>query len=93
MNITSVAVDVLRVTVAQSYVAAGRQVEANWHVLARVTTADGIQGIGYIVYPRGELMRAIAQATRELGQHLIGANVLEVEAAWERLAQRGISVT
>ena len=39
------------------------------------------QGIGYIVYPRGELMRAIAQATRELGQHLIGANVLEVEAA------------
>ncbi len=89
MNITSVAVDVLRVTVAQSYVAAGRQVEANWHVLARVTTADGIQGIGYIVYPRGELMRAIAQATRELGQHLIGANVLEVEAAWERLAQRG----
>jgi L-alanine-DL-glutamate epimerase-like enolase superfamily enzyme len=89
MKITSVTVDVLRVAVEHAYVAAGRAIDANWHVLARVTTTDGIQGIGYIVYPRGELMRAIAQATRELGEHLIGSNVLEVEAAWERLARRG----
>jgi len=89
MKIRHITVDVLRVTVENAYVAAGRQVDANWHVLARVTTADGIEGIGYIVYPRGELMRAIAQATRELSEHLIGTNVLEVEAAWERLARRG----
>ena len=29
---------------------------------------------------------AVAQATRELGSHLVGMHVLEVEAAWERLA-------
>jgi L-alanine-DL-glutamate epimerase-like enolase superfamily enzyme len=66
MKIRKITVDVLRVTVDNAYVAAGRQVDANWHVLARVTTADGIEGIGYIVYPRGDLMGAIAQATHAL---------------------------
>ena len=89
MKITQVTVDVLSVTVDQAYMAAGRQVDSNWHVLARVMTSDGVEGIGYIVYPRGELMRAIAQATRELSDHLIGLSVLEIEAAWERLTQRG----
>ena len=89
MHITDVSVELLRVTVEHAYIAAGRQVDANWHVLARVTTADGVQGVGYIVYPRGDLMPAIAEATRELGRHLIGLHVLEVEAAWERLARRG----
>jgi L-alanine-DL-glutamate epimerase-like enolase superfamily enzyme len=89
MKIRKITVEVLRVMVDHAYVAAGRQVEANWHVLARVTTADGIEGIGYIVYPRGDLMHAIAQVARELSEHLIGTSVLEVEAAWERLARRG----
>jgi L-alanine-DL-glutamate epimerase-like enolase superfamily enzyme len=89
MKIRKITVDVLRVMVDNAYVAAGRQVDANWHMLARVTTADGIEGIGYIVYPRGDLMRAIAQATRELSEYLIGTHVLAVEAAWERLARRG----
>jgi L-alanine-DL-glutamate epimerase-like enolase superfamily enzyme len=89
MHITDVTVELLRVAVEHTYVAAGRQVDANWHVLARVTTADGVQGIGYIVYPRGDLMPAIAQASRELATHLMGCNVLEVEAAWECLARRG----
>jgi L-alanine-DL-glutamate epimerase-like enolase superfamily enzyme len=89
MKVTQVTVDVLQVPVAHPYVAAGRAVEANWHVLARITTADGTQGVGYIVYPRCDLMAAIAQAARELGEQLVGANVLEVEAAWERLARRG----
>ena len=88
-TITHVTVDVLRVAVANPYVAAGRQVDANWHVLARLTTSDGVEGFGYIVYPRGELIPAIAQAARELSAHLIGLNVLDVEAAWTRLAQRG----
>ena len=51
MKITQVAVDVLRVPVDHPYLAGGRTVDANWHVLARVTTSDGVEGIGYIVYP------------------------------------------
>ena len=67
MKVTNIAVDILQVPVERSYIAAGRPVDANWHVLARVTTADGIQGFGYIVYPRRDLIGAVAQATRELG--------------------------
>ena len=89
MKVTQVAVDVLRVPVDQPYTAGGRTVDANWHVLARITTADGIEGLGYVVYPRRDLMGVIAEAARELGEHLIGASVLEAEAAWERLARRG----
>ena len=89
MKITQVAVHVLRVPVDRPYVAGGRTVDANWHVLARITTSDGVEGIGYVVYPRPDLMTTIGHAARELGQHVIGMSVLEPEAAWERLARRG----
>ena len=89
MKITQVAVNVLRVPVDRPYVAGGRTVDANWHVLARITTSDAIVGVGYIVYPRPDLMTTIAHAARELGEHLIGMSVLEPEAAWDRLARRG----
>jgi L-alanine-DL-glutamate epimerase-like enolase superfamily enzyme len=89
MKISRVAVNVLRVPVDRPYVAGGRTVDANWHVLARIATSDGVEGIGYVVYPRPDLMTAIAHAARELGEHLIGMSVLEPEAAWERLARRG----
>ena len=89
MKITQVAVDVLRVPVDRPYVAGGRTVDANWHVLARITTADGVQGIGYVVYPRPDLMTTIGHAARELGEHLVGMSVLEPEAAWNKLARRG----
>jgi L-alanine-DL-glutamate epimerase-like enolase superfamily enzyme len=89
VHITDVQVEVLRVPVEHAYVAAGRQVEGNWHVLARVRTDGGIEGIGYIVYARQDLVRAVGEATRELASHLIGAHVLEVEAAWARLAAHG----
>ncbi len=89
MKITQVAVNVLKVPVEHPYVAAGRTVDANWHVLARVTTSDGVEGVGYIVYPRPDLMTAICHAARELGEHLVGMSVLEPEAAWERVARRG----
>src|SRR5688500_4824285 len=89
MNITKVAVNVLRVPVERPYSAGGRTVDAHWHVLARVTTADDVEGIGYIVYPRPDLMTAIGHAARELGEHLLGMSVLEPEAAWDRLARRG----
>ncbi len=89
MKITKLDVSVLRVPVDKPYTAGGRAVDANWHVLARVTTSDGVEGIGYIVYPRPDLMTAIGQAARELGEALTGMSVLEPEAAWERLARRG----
>ena len=88
MKITGVTVDVLRVPVERPYLAGGRTVDANWHVLARLATSDGVEGIGYIVYPRADLMTAIGHAARELGAQLIGMSVLEPEAAWERLARR-----
>lgn len=88
MKITDASVEILEVPVAQGYVAAGRAVDANWHILARVFTADGVEGIGYVVKQRGEFMRAIAQATRELADHLIGMNVLEPDAAWEAMAAK-----
>src|SRR5712692_11203756 len=89
VKITNVAVDVLSVPVARPYGAGGRQVTGNWHVLARVTTSDGVQGHGYIVALRQGLVAAVAQATRELSSQLVGMHVLEVEAAWERLASVG----
>jgi L-alanine-DL-glutamate epimerase-like enolase superfamily enzyme len=89
VKIAQVAVNVLRVPVDRPYVAGGRTVDANWHVLARITTSDGVEGIGYVVYPRPDLMTTIGHAARELGEHLIGMSVLEPEAAWDRLARRG----
>jgi L-alanine-DL-glutamate epimerase-like enolase superfamily enzyme len=89
VKVASVEVDVLCVPVTHPYSAAGRQVTGNWHVLARVTTTDGVQGHGYIVSPRQGLVAAVAQATRELSAELVGMHVLEVEAAWERLARTG----
>ena len=89
MKISQVAVEVLRVPVASPYMAGGRTVDANWHVLARITTSDGVEGVGYVVYPRPDLMTTIGHAARELGEHLIGMSVLEPEAAWDRLARRG----
>ncbi|MGD8810112.1 MAG: mandelate racemase/muconate lactonizing enzyme family protein [Gammaproteobacteria bacterium] len=88
MKIDSVAVEILEVPVAEGYVAAGRAVDANWHVLARVRTTDGVEGIGYVVKQRGELVRAIAQATRELADHMPGMNVLEPDAVWQSLSAR-----
>src|SRR5262245_11217648 len=89
MQVSKVEVDTLFVPVARPYSAGGRQVTGNWHVLARVTTSDGVQGHGYIVALRQGLIAAVAQATRELSSQLVGMHVLEVEAAWERLARAG----
>src|SRR5215470_5080413 len=89
VQVSSVEVDTLFVPVTRPYSAGGRQVTSNWHVLARVTTSAGVQGHGYIVALRQGLVTAAAQATRELSTHLIGMHVLEVEAAWERLARVG----
>lgn len=87
MKITDVGVEILEVPLEHGYQAGGRKVDANWHVLARVRTADGVEGIGYVVKQRGDLVRAIAQAASELGEHLIGCSVLEPEAAWRKLAK------
>jgi len=67
VKISHVAVEVVRVPVDHPYTAGGRAVDANWHVLARITTSDGIEGIGRIqpivanVTPR--VMRAAPKFT------------------------------
>ena len=60
VQVTRVDVDILEVPVARPYSAGGRQVTGNWHVLARVTTSDGVQGHGYIVALRQGLVAAVA---------------------------------
>jgi L-alanine-DL-glutamate epimerase-like enolase superfamily enzyme len=89
MKITDVKVDILKVELDEPYAAGGRSVEANWHVLARITTDEGIEGFGYDVKQRADLVRAIAAATEELGQHIIGMDIMNPEAVWNHLAARG----
>ncbi|MGE0222401.1 MAG: mandelate racemase/muconate lactonizing enzyme family protein [Acetobacteraceae bacterium] len=89
MKITSIEVSVLQVPLDKPYVAAGRPVTGNWHVMAEVTTSDGIRGFGYIVALREMFVRAVASATRELAQMLIGTPVLDTEANWHRMARAG----
>ena len=43
---------------------------------------DGIKGIGYIVQPRGDLMRIIAAEAGELSEGLPGKDVRYTEAIW-----------
>lgn len=89
MKIASVKVSVLRVTPDTPYEAAGKTIDAYWHVLAEITTTDGVHGFGYVVALASSMVSALASATRELGERLIGMSVLEPEAAWERLTRSG----
>jgi L-alanine-DL-glutamate epimerase-like enolase superfamily enzyme len=85
MQIVGVAVDLLKVPLKDPYFATGKKITDHWHVLARVTTKDGIEGFGYVVMLNDSLVRPLADATRELGQLLVGMRIFEPEAAWARL--------
>ena len=85
MNIERVTVEVLETPVESQYTAAGNQVSTNYHVLARIFTGGGVQGIGFDVVLRPTLVKSLAQTTQELGQLLIGMSVLEIEAARAKL--------
>ena len=89
MKIKTIDVRVLSVPLEQPYTAAGRSVGANWHVMAEVTTEDGVTGFGYIVALNQMLIGTVAAATRELAPLLIGMSVAEPEAAWKKLARAG----
>lgn len=89
MKIDRVTVEVLETPVDLKYIAAGNAVSSNWHVLSRVFTNDGVQGIGFAVATRARLVKALAQTAQELGQGLVGMNVLEVEAARAKLEREG----
>jgi L-alanine-DL-glutamate epimerase-like enolase superfamily enzyme len=89
MKIEKVKVSVLRVVPSTPYEAAGKTVDAYWHVLAEIMTSDGVRGFGYTVAPGTSMVPAMASATRELSQVLIGMHVLETEAAWERMTRKG----
>ena len=75
----------LETPVESPYTAAGNQVSTNYHVLARIFTGGGVQGIGFDVVLRPALVKSLAQITQELGQLLIGMSVLEIEAARAKL--------
>ena len=89
MKVAKVEVHVLKVPLDQPYTAAGRSVGANWHVLAEVTTEDGVTGFGYIVALNQMFIGTVAAATRELAPLLIGMSVAEPEAAWRKMARAG----
>jgi L-talarate/galactarate dehydratase len=89
MKIERVTVEVLETPVEVQYVAAGYSVNSNWHVLSRVYTEDGVQGIGFAVATRPALVKALGLAAEELGQKLVGMNVLEIEAARVRMEREG----
>jgi L-alanine-DL-glutamate epimerase-like enolase superfamily enzyme len=89
MKIKTIDVKVLKVPLDQPYTAAGRAVGANWHVMAEVTTEDGVTGFGYIVALNQTLVGSVAAATRELAPLLIGMSVAEPEAAWRKLTHAG----
>ena len=69
--------------------AGGRPVGSNWHVLARVFTDEGVQGLGYAVALRPTLVKALARGVEELGQLILGMNVMEIEAARSRMERAG----
>jgi L-alanine-DL-glutamate epimerase-like enolase superfamily enzyme len=89
MKIRNVDVRVLKVPLDQPYTAAGRSVGANWHVMAEVTTEDGVTGFGYIVALNQMFIGTVAAATRELAPLLIGTTVARPEAAWRTMARAG----
>lgn len=87
MRIASVTVDLLKVPLAQPYMAAGNKISEDRHVLARVTTDDGVEGFGYVVLLNAALVKPLADATRELSQLLKGMHVFEPEASWAKLVR------
>ena len=87
MKIAPTSDEVLKIAFCNGYHAAGRAVDANWHVLARARTADGLEGVGYIVQTRGDLMRTIASGPVELAEHLYGMDIREPEAVWRSVAR------
>lgn len=89
MKIASAAISIVKVPLENVYQAAGRTIGANWHVLARVRTTDGVEGFGYIVSLSGMFVRAVASAAHELAGLLSGMSVLDTEAAWQRMARAG----
>ncbi len=89
MKIASVTVDILEVPVEDAYIAAGRTVDANWHVLARIQTVDGTEGFGYVVKLGAQLVQPIAKAAQELAESLVGMDVLDTETAWQQMSRAG----
>jgi len=89
MKIRKVIVEVLETPVQTGYVAAGLATSHNYHILVRIRTEAGIEGIGFNVITRGTLLKALAQATDELGQLLVGMNALEIEACRAKMEKVG----
>jgi hypothetical protein len=61
--------------------AAGKQINSYWHVLARIRSDDGIDGLVYVVTLSAALVKPLAVATRELADLLKGMHVSKPEAS------------
>ncbi|HEX4894507.1 MAG TPA: mandelate racemase/muconate lactonizing enzyme family protein [Hyphomicrobiaceae bacterium] len=57
-------------------------------VLCKITTADGIEGIG-VTFFGGALTRSLGQAVRDLGEVIVGENPLNIERCVEKMKNAG----
>ena len=79
MKIESVQVELLKVPANMLYEAAGHSVSHNWHILSRIVVEDGTEGIGWLVNTRPAFIYPLHEATKELGDLLVGENVYKNE--------------
>ena len=79
MKIESVQVELLKVPANMLYEAAGHSVSHNWHILSRIVVEDGTEGIGWLVNTRPAFIYPLYEATKELGDLLVGENVYKNE--------------
>lgn len=89
MKIESVTVDLLKVPANMMYEAAGHAVSHNWHILSKIKVEDGTEGIGWLVNTRPALVTPLYEATKELGNLLIGQNVVKNESLYNLMSQYG----
>ena len=89
MNIESVQVELLKVPANMMYEAAGHAVSHNWHILSRIVVEDGTEGIGWLVNTRPAFINALYEATKELGDLLVGQNVYKNEYLYELMNSYG----
>ena len=88
MRAATVTVVLLKVPLAEPYMAAGKQINEYWHALARILSDDGIEGFVYVVTFSAALVKPLADATRELADLLKGMHVFVPEASWAKLRGR-----
>ena len=81
MKVATVTVTLLKVPLKRPYRTPYGERNAQWFVVAHLTTTEGVAGLGYVDITSPSLVAPVAAATRELGQLLVGAGVLQFHSA------------